>query len=86
MLKCWKHYGESIIKKYSYKLINDIGKKYNERTLRRMRQFYILFESEKWSPLATKLTWSHYTELLTLKDINKVKYYIKITEEYNLSK
>ena len=31
-----KHYGESIIKKYSCKLINDIGNKYNERTLRRI--------------------------------------------------
>jgi len=72
-----KHYGESIIKKYSCKLINDIGKKYNERTLRRMRQFYILFDNEKWSAVPTKLTWSHYTELLTLKDKNKIEDFIK---------
>ena len=38
-----KHYGESIIKEYSEKLINEISKKYNERTLRRMRQFYLQF-------------------------------------------
>lgn len=81
-----KHYGESIIKKYSFILINDIGKKYNERTLRRTRQFYILFENEKWSPLATKLSWSHYDELLPLNNKNEIKYYIKISIEQNLSK
>ena len=35
-----KHYGEGIIKEYSKKLINEISKKYNERTLRRMRQCF----------------------------------------------
>ena len=32
-----KHYGEGIIKKYSKKLELEVGKKYNERTLRRYR-------------------------------------------------
>ena len=32
-----KHYGEGIIKKYSKKLKLEVGKKYNERTLRRYR-------------------------------------------------
>ena len=54
-----KHYGESIIKNYSVKLCDEIGTKYNERTLRRYRQFYILFKEEKWSTLSTKLSWSH---------------------------
>ena len=38
-----------------------------------------------WSTLSTKLTWSHYSELLSLKDINEINYYIKITEKQNLS-
>lgn len=83
--KAGRHYGENIIKKYSDKLIIDVGKKYNERTLRRIRQFYILFENGKWSTMSTKLTWSHYTELLKLNDLNKINYYIKITEEQNLA-
>mgnify|MGYP004430784279 CR=1 FL=1 len=29
-------YGEGIIKKYSEKLVNELGKKYNVRTLRRI--------------------------------------------------
>ena len=31
------------------------------------------------------MTWSHYTELLKIEDINKINYYIRITEEQNLS-
>jgi len=79
-------YGDNLIKEYSKKLIKDVGKKYNERTLRRIRQFYILFSDEKWSPLATKLSWSHYCELLALTDKNKILYYINISLEQNLSK
>ena len=80
-----KSYGEGIIKKYSMKLEIDLGKKYNERTLRRFRQFYNLFNIQKWSTVSTKLLWSHYVELLKIDDINKINYYIKITEEQNLS-
>lgn len=57
-------YGEKIIDKYSEKLVIEIGKKYNKRTLFRMKQFYTIFSNEKVSPFATQLTWSHYTELL----------------------
>lgn len=32
-----------------------------------------------------KLLWSHYVELLKIKDVNKVNYYIKVIEEQNLS-
>ena len=79
-------YGEGIIKKYSEKLVNDLGKKYNVRTLRRIRQFYLVIGDKIWSPVATNLTWSHYSELLPLKDINEINYYIKITSEQCLSK
>ena len=30
------------------------------------------------------MTWSHYVELLPLKDINKISYYIKICNQRNL--
>ena len=51
-----------------------------------MRQFYILFKDQKWSPLGTKLTWSHYRELLSIKDMTKINYYIDISISQNLSK
>ena len=81
-----KHYGEGVIKEYSIKLVVEVGKKYNERTLRRFKQFYETINNQKWSPVATELTWSHYVELLPLKNINKINYYIKITINQNLSK
>ncbi len=56
----------------------NLVRKYNERTLRRFRQFYNLFQKEKWSPMATTLSWSHFCELLPLKDKNKINYYIHI--------
>ena len=79
-------YGDKIIDEYSRKLIIEVGKKYNKRTLFRMKQFYNVFSNEKVSPLATQLTWSHYTELLPIKDINKIKYYIDECVKNNLSK
>ena len=79
-----KHYGEGIIKEYSNKLTNDLGKGYNETSLKRMRQFYLIIE--KGAPLAHLLNWSHYIELLPLKNINEINYYIKITINQNLSK
>ena len=51
-----------------------------------MKQFYNMFNEEKVSPLATQLTWSHYTELLTIKDKNKLLYYVNISIEQNLSR
>ena len=78
-----KHYGEGIIKEYSKRLTNELGKGYGERTLKYMRRFYLF---QKRQPLVAQLTWSHYIELLSLKDINEINYYIKITISQNLSK
>ena len=77
-------YGDGLIKEYSLKLSQEVGKKYNITTLKRMRQFYLMIE--KGAPMAHQLTWSHYCELLPLKDINEIEYYIKISSEQYLSK
>jgi len=79
-------YGESIIQKYSDKLVIEVGKKYNSRTLYRMRQFYQVFSNQKVSPMGTQLTWSHYRELLSIKDFSKIQYYINQCITFNLSK
>ena len=78
-------YGDNLIKKYSEKLILEVGKQYNVRTLRRFRQFYLMSKKAKWSTMSTKLTWSHYTELLILNNINQINYYVKVSIENNLS-
>ena len=84
--KAGKIYGESIIENYSKKLLLDVGKKYNARTLRRMRQLYLFFENQKWSPLGTKLSVSHIRELFCLKDTNEINSSAMICEKENISR
>ena len=67
-------YGNELIKKWSIKLTELYGKGYNSSNLRKFRQFYLTFE--KSSPLGSKLSWSHYRELLIFKDENKRNFYI----------
>ena len=81
-----KEYGKNIIKQYSEKLMVEVGKKYKVSNLYKMRKFYEIFSDEKLYPLGTKLSWSHYRELLTIKNIDAIIYYIDICEKNNLSK
>ena len=78
-----KHYGEGIIKEYSEKLTADLGTKYDASTLNKMKKFYNLIK--KMATVSPKLSYSHYVELLPYSDIDKINYYIKITEEEKLS-
>lgn len=81
-----KEYGKNIIKSYSEKLMVEVGEKYKVSTLYKMRKFYEVFSDEKLYPLGTKLSWSHFRELLVLKDMNEIKYYIDICEQNSLTK
>jgi len=81
--KAGKYYGEEIIKEYSIMLTRDLNIKYDVSTLNKMRKFYRLIE--KMATVSPNLSYSHYVELLPYDDLNKIQYYIKITEEYNLS-
>ncbi len=78
-----KHYGEGIIKEYSIRLTNELGKGYTISNLKRFRQFYELIQ--KGATLSHQLRWSHYCEIIPLIKINKVNYYVKIIEQNNLS-
>ena len=80
-----KQYGEKIINEYSKRLTSELGVSYTKRTLFRIRQFYLLFHNQKVSTLSTQLTWSHYSELLSLDNIDEINYYIMITEQQSLS-
>ena len=50
-----------------------------------MRKFYEVFSNEKLNPLGSKLSWSHYRELLPISNINEINYYISEIEKNNLS-
>ena len=78
-----KHYGEGIIKEYSKKLTNELGKGYTQSRLRYFRRFYDVFS--KCPTLSDKLSYSHYCELIWNDDFNKINYYINISIVQNLS-
>ena len=78
-----KCYGESIIKEYSKKLTNELGKEYGVSNLRRFRQFYLMIE--KGATLSHLLTWSHYIEIIPINNVTIINYYINICIYQNLS-
>ena len=78
-----KHYGEGIVKKYAIELTKEFGKGYSVSNLKRMRQFYILFE--KGAAVPHQLTWEHLRLLLPLKNVEEIDYYIHVAIRSNLS-
>ena len=83
LLDAGKNYGEGIIKEYSLKLTEDLNIKYDVSSLNKMRKFYILIK--KLATVSPNLSYSHYVELLPYDNLNKIRYYIKIISEQNLS-
>ena len=81
--KAGKHYGEGIIKEYSFRLTKELGKGYTFTALSRMKKFYLLIL--KLATMSQQLSYGHYVELLPINDINKINYYIIISEKQNLS-
>lgn len=81
--KAGKCYGESIIKEYSKKLTNELGKGYGVSNLKRFRQFYLMIE--KGATLSHLLTWSHYIEIIPINNVTIINYYINICIYQNLS-
>ena len=77
-------YGDGLIKEYSERLTKELGKGYSIRSLKNMRKFYLIYQ--KGQAMPAQLTWSHYCELLSIKDINEINYYINISIKQNLSK
>ena len=80
-----KEYGKNIIKQYSERLMIEVGKKYNYRTLYRMRKFYNIFSDEKLTTMWSNLNWSHYREVLSLKDVDEIRYYLNDCESKSLT-
>ena len=67
-------------------MINELGRKYSERTLRSMRQLYNEFKDEIWKPVVSKLNWTQLLILLSIKDRDKMNYYINVCIKNRLSK
>lgn len=59
-------YGKKILKELANRLTADFGKGFDERELRKMRQFYLTFQIR--DTLRPELTWSHYRRLISVED------------------
>ena len=79
-------YGDNIIEEYSKKLVVEVGKKYNIKTLYKMKQLYKVFSDEKVAPVVRQLSWDNCLQLLPIKNYDKINYYANQCIKYNLSK
>lgn len=70
-------YGKAILLNVSKKLTNDIGKGFSKSNLFNMRRFYLVYS--KIPDTSGILGWSHYCELIAIKDENKRNFYEKET-------
>ena len=76
-------YGKEIIKTLAKELSNEFGKGFEARELRRMRQFYLVFE--KWDSLRPELSWSHYRVLIRIVNEKARKFYLNEAAEQHWS-
>ncbi len=83
LLEAGNNYGDGIIKEFSKKLQNEIGKKYSVRYLFDIRKLYLF---AKVHPLGAQLSMSHYRLLFPLNNNNEIDYYINQVIKRNLSK
>ena len=67
-------YGDAVLDKLSQKLTNEFGKGFSSRNLRTMRKFYLIYPI--WKTLSSKLSWSHYLELIKIDNEQKRKFYL----------
>lgn len=76
-------YGSFLIRELSLRLVKIFGKGFDERELRRMRQFYQYFP--RADMLRTELTWTHYRYILRVDDERARAFYVveTITEGWN---
>ena len=68
-------YGKFLIKNLSTKLTHEFGSGFDERELRKMRQFYTCFPIR--DAVRPELTWTHYRLLLRVEDSTARTFYFK---------
>ena len=72
-------YGEQIVATLSHLLVAEFGRGYSEKNLRRMVQFAEAFpEAEIVATLSRQLSWSHFRELLPLRQPFQREFYAEM--------
>lgn len=67
-------YGTYLLKQLAESLTKEIGKKLDERELRRIRQFYLTFPIR--DTVRPELSWSHYRLLIRVENETEREYYL----------
>ncbi len=76
-------YGAFLVRELAARLTTTLGKGFDERELRRMRQFFQYFPI--WGSVRPELTWTHYRFILRVEDAKARSYYIKEAATANWS-
>ena len=81
-------YGKQIVATVSRQLQEEFGRKgFDEKSIRRMMQFATLFpDSQIVAPLARQLWWSHFVEVMPLKDELQREFYLTMAASERWSK
>ena len=76
-------YGDGLIGDLSKQLTEEYGKGFNERNLRNMRQFYLVFQN--WNALRAELSWTHYRLIIGVENERARDYYLQESADGNWS-
>ena len=68
-------YGKEILKRLSKELTKYLGKGFSYTNLKYMRIFYKTYPN--YEKIRSELTWTHYNELIIIKDVEKRNFYEK---------
>lgn len=76
-------YGDKLIAELSKKMTFDFGKRFDERNLRKIQQFYLTYPI--WDSVRPELTWTHYRTLMRVEEQHIRDFYMKESSKENWS-
>lgn len=81
-------YGKQIVATLSKELTEEYGgREFSEKNLNRMRLFATRFPNiENWTPLVSKLSWSHFLQVMPLEDELARNFYLTMAADQRWSK
>ena len=68
-------YGDKLIAELSKQMTFDFGKGFDERNLRKIRQFYLMYPI--WDSVRPELTWTHYRTLMRVEEQHIRDFYME---------
>ena len=76
-------YGDKLIAELSKQMTFDFGKGFDERNLRKIRQFYLMYPI--WDSVRPELTWTHYRTLMRVEEQHIREFYMEEAIKANWS-